>query len=352
MPDNEIDLSPIDSDRIVWTGPSVPASAFQPNTVRQHNIILYDDPMIDTDAANKAYVDAADVGVASQIITNHAALTGIGVTTHPSIDSSLAATATSLNTGWAPVTDLTLTFNQNFAPVYQCTIPGDVTSRFSPGMRIRVTHAGVTKYFILVAVAYSGAFQLTNMYLYGGTDYTLAAGAITDFCFSTAKTPNGFPASPLKWTVRVTYSVSRYVATPTANRWYNSSTSPDVATFGTINMPYGLWRVSYQYSLNVQTLAAQTNWSLGATLSTTQGTGGTTGETDAEFTSCIGGAGASSLNQSIGTIGRSKIVAQTAQEWVRPYYINLRTTHANMDRIGVIPEFHGRSVLEAECAYV
>lgn len=47
----------ISSERISWDGPSIPRHAFLPNTVRQETIILYDPPVLGTDAANKVYVD-------------------------------------------------------------------------------------------------------------------------------------------------------------------------------------------------------------------------------------------------------------------------------------------------------
>lgn len=252
--------------------------------------------------------------------------------------------------GWRQVYNLTWSFNTAaYAPVYKVTTGGDHTSRFWPGMKVRLTHDSQTKYFVIVHRVYG--YGYTVLWLYGGTDYTLSSGTISDFCFSTARIPNGWPGSPLKWTVRNSYTTNLFRNDPTVNCWYNLDDGDD-AHFGQLAIPYGLWRVSYQYSLYVQTEAAQTNLSVGATLSTTQGTGTTAGETDTQFTSCIGGAGASGLLQAIGTVGRSKVVSQTATEAPKTYYLNLRTTHANMDWIGIIPQYHGSCVLEAECAYL
>ncbi|WP_442766606.1 hypothetical protein, partial [Mitsuokella multacida] len=89
------------------------------------------------------------------------------------------------------------------APTYTFTISGDKTSKYSPGMRIKLTQTTV-KYFIIVAVSYS--YPNTTVTIYGGTDYTLENAAITDPYYSMVKAPAGFPLDPAKWTVSATLS--------------------------------------------------------------------------------------------------------------------------------------------------
>lgn len=135
-------------------------------------------------------------------------------------------------TGWidAPA----LTFSAADAPVYTVTCNGDYTLIIPVGARIALTHSGATKYFIVVKTSYSS--PNTTFTLYGGTDYTLAAGAITNPYYSIAKAPVGFPLDPTKWTVTFTDSTKREQATPTASTWYNLGSL-------SVAVPIGAWRV-------------------------------------------------------------------------------------------------------------
>lgn len=139
-------------------------------------------------------------------------------------------------TGWvdAPA----LTFSAADAPVYTVTCSGDYTYTIPVGARIALTHSGATKYFIVVKTSYSS--PNTTFTLYGGTDYTLAAGAITNPYYSIAKAPVGFPLDPAKWTVTVTDSTQRSKTTDISNStWYNIDAAAQ------ISVPIGIWNVSY-----------------------------------------------------------------------------------------------------------
>ena len=139
-------------------------------------------------------------------------------------------------TGWvdAPA----LTFSAADAPVYTVTCSGDYTYTIPVGARIALTHSGATKYFIVVKTSYSS--PKTTFTLYGGTDYTLAAGAITNPYYSIAKAPVGFPLDPAKWTVTVTDSTQRSKTTGISDStWYNIDAAAQ------ISVPIGIWNVSY-----------------------------------------------------------------------------------------------------------
>ena len=135
-------------------------------------------------------------------------------------------------TGWidAPA----LTFSAADAPVYTVTCNGDYTLIIPVGARIALTHSGAIKYFIVVKTSYSS--PNTTFTLYGGTDYTLATGAITNPYYSIAKAPVSFPLDPAKWTVTFTDSTKREQATPTAGTWYNLGSL-------SVAVPIGAWRV-------------------------------------------------------------------------------------------------------------
>src|SRR4249920_1719963 len=120
--------------------------------------------------------------------------------------------------GWSASPD-TWTFNSADAPNYYIQVTGDRTGAYWPGMRFRLTSAGVVKYFIVQEARFiSGITYLT---LYGGTDYTLAAGAITAPASSTAKAPQGFPLDPAKWSLEATLSGNVAQPNATASAWYN-----------------------------------------------------------------------------------------------------------------------------------
>jgi len=244
--------------------------------------------------------------------------------------------------GWRASKE-TWTYNQSFAPVYQIvSSAGDFTATWKAGMKIKLTHGGVTKYFLVMGDSWYG-FGATGMYIYGGTDYTLSAGALTDFQYSTDHVPVGFPASPLKWTERYADSTDR-ILTVADTDWHNSA---DAGTFGHIHIPYGLWRVTYNVTIGATSDAAQTSAAVLATLSKADNT-----EDDAEFTSRMYQGGASGTLSIIGTVMRSKIVAQVASETPVIHYLNLKTTSANTDTIVCHNASTGTMYIEAECAYL
>ena len=141
-------------------------------------------------------------------------------------------------TGWidAPA----LTFSAADAPVYTVTCNGDYTLIIPVGARIALTHSGATKYFIVVKTSYSS--PNTTFTLYGGTDYTLAAGAITNPYYSIAKAPAGFPLDPAKWTVLLTDSTDRHQSNPVKDTIYNPGSL-------SISLPIGIWNISFQVIL-------------------------------------------------------------------------------------------------------
>ncbi len=187
------------------------------------------DPLEDYDAVNKKYVD--DVFGDGEIIVVIGSVDDIAdLDLDP---GSIAGSDANIHpSSWidAPA----LTFSAADAPVYTVTCNGDYTLIIPVGARIALTHSGATKYFIVVKTSYSS--PNTTFTLYGGTDYTLAAGAITNPYYSIAKAPVGFPLDPTKWTVTFTDSTKREQATPTAGTWYNLGSL-------SVAVPIGAWRV-------------------------------------------------------------------------------------------------------------
>jgi len=207
-----------ESDQVTGTAPFVVASTTKVTNLNADKL----DGLDDTAFLKHSLATAAnDFLVAS----------GAGVYVKKTLAETQAILGCRL-TGWidAPA----LTFSAADAPVYTVTCNGDYTLIIPVGARIALTHSGATKYFIVVKTSYSS--PNTTFTLYGGTDYTLAAGAITNPYYSIAKAPVGFPLDPTKWTVTFTDSTKREQATPTAGTWYNLGSL-------SVAVPIGAWRV-------------------------------------------------------------------------------------------------------------
>ena len=216
------------------------------------------DPLEDFDAVNKKYVD--DVFGDGEIIvdlTEHLAAydhTNI----HPSniidgdtVDVSGRDTGDVLtwngamwvpasiiypaDSGWIEVFE-TWTYASADAPTFTFTVVGDKSTKYYPGMRIKLTQTTV-KYFIITKVAYSS--PNTTITVYGGTNYTLANDTIESPCYSMLKAPTGFPLDPTKWTVLLTDSTDRHQSNPVKDTIYNPGSL-------SISIPIGIWNVSFQ----------------------------------------------------------------------------------------------------------
>lgn len=211
-----------ESDQVTGTAPFVVASTTKVTNLNADKL----DGLDDTAFLKHSLATAAnDFLVAS----------GAGVYVKKTLAETQAILGCRL-TGWinAPA----LTFSAADAPVYTVTCNGDYTLIIPVGARIALTHSGATKYFIVVKTSYSS--PNTTFTLYGGTDYTLAAGAITNPYYSIAKAPVGFPLDPTKWTVTVTDSTQRSKTTDISDStWYN------IDAAARISVPIGIWNVSY-----------------------------------------------------------------------------------------------------------
>ncbi len=66
----------------------------------------------------------------------------------------------------------------------------DVRYKFPKGTKIKLVQSGITKYFYVVATAFSTDTTVT---ITGGSDYTLAEAAISGQAYSYAAAPQGYP---------------------------------------------------------------------------------------------------------------------------------------------------------------
>lgn len=216
-------------------------------------------------------------------------------------------------------------------PTYTMTCTGDQSTKYYPGMRIKLTQAtGGTKYFIITKVAYSSSTTLT---LYGGTDYNLENEAITSPYYSCVKAPAGFPLDPTKWQVVVSDTTNRDQASPVLNTWYNIGSI-------TISIPIGAWVVSWHAAISAYK-ATETTLCVHATLSTANNS-----ESDTEFTARLLDYNTRYITASV---MRSKYLTLASKT---SYYLNfamISTSGAtNIDlENGSVP-----AVIQAVCAYL
>lgn len=283
-----------------------------------------------------AYTASSDYAVSGKGVTNgdshdhvggdgaqidHGGLAGLGDDDH----TQYLLKANFID-GWigAPA----LTFGAADAPVYTVTCSGDYSAVIYPGMRIRLSHASATKYFIVVKVVYSS--PNTTLTLYGGTDYTLASGAITNPVFSLMKAPAGFPLDTDKWSVVVPSSSNLSTSNPTLDAWYNKLS---------LSIPIGFWLV--KYNVSIQGLSAGNGLVL---VLTTLSTGNNT-ETDKDLSSI---SAVNSVNIVIATIYKEKLLNITAKT---TYYLNCLSSQQQLTELNARGDYD-TTYIKAVCAYL
>lgn len=235
--------------------------------------------------------------------------------------------------GWA-IDENQWTFVSADAPSYVATVDANVTGTVGLGMKVRVRHLNTTKYFIVTKQ--SGVTGSTTwLNLYGGTDYTLTTGSISDTYYSSADTPWGFPNTIDKWSVVVTDTSDRSQASPVTNTWYNPGSL-------SISVPIGSWNLNYKVLQRVAR-AASTATNMYSTLSTANNS-----ETDSDLTvlETIGGASGSLLLVTT-QVCLPKTVHLAAKT---SYFLNCRTTQG-ADSIGHRGDA-GTTVIKAVCAFL
>ena len=255
-------------------------------------------------------------------------------------DTFATASATTLATsesiknfvgnGWTPALE-TWTYASADDPTYTFTISGDLTDKYSAGMRIKLTQT-TAKYFIITKVAYSS--PNTTITVYGGTDYDLANATITNPYYSVVKAPQGFPLDPDKWSVEQTDSSLRSQDTPTASTWYNLGT-----TNCQLSIPIGIWEVSFKVCVAVVAPSA-TIQDIANCLSTTNNS-----MSDSDFYV------QSYTNDTI-YLGVTHFVKKTLVLTSKTtYYLNTRTTKPSMSNFQ-LDNSSAPSIIRATCAYL
>ena len=92
--------------------------------------------------------------------------------------------------GWIYDTDTW--YVQQVSPTYQFKIGGkDVCYRFPKGTKIKLVQSGTTKYFYVIAAAYTSGNTIIT--ITGGSDYSFANATISGQAYSYAAAPQDFP---------------------------------------------------------------------------------------------------------------------------------------------------------------
>jgi hypothetical protein len=111
-------------------------------------------------------------------------------------------------------------------------VHADVTTKYSVGMRIKMTNGGNVIYGIITKMGTYGGDVAGYTYVYylheiDPTDslalHLMANSAITANYYSLAKEPFGFPLSETKWRVLVSSTADGLQNNPTGGTWYNLS---------------------------------------------------------------------------------------------------------------------------------
>lgn len=242
-------------------------------------------------------------------------------------ETDLTATGSGVGAdGWAEADAMTYAAADD--PTFTMTCTGDQSTKYYPGMRIKLTQTSV-KYFIITKVAYTSSTTIT---LYGGTDYDLADAAITNPYYSSAKAPAGFPMDPNKWKVEVTDVTIRSQATPTQDTWYNINST-------TISIPIGAWLVSYWAT---QQSSATADNQHAITLSTANNS-----ESDADMTAA---AYVASNSANYFTLTKSKYLATTSKT---SYYLNsMMIGNGGSGKTLYLRNEVAKLIIRAVCAYL
>jgi len=237
------------------------------------------------------------------------------------------------NTGGWIEADETWTYASADDPTFTITVPSGAASKYSAGMRIKLTNTAV-KYFIITKVTD------TVLTVYGGTDYNLVDAAITSPYYSCMKAPQGFPLNPDKWTVEVTDTTLNTQSNPTSGTWYNTGSI-------SIDIPIGVWNVEYFCQIGCYSANEIIDMKVWSTLSTANNS-----ESDGEFTTAIRTlAEHVPTSNTLGVWGlahKSKILNLTTKD---TYYLNSKTTNDNVSNLYIDGQ-DGDLIIRAVCSYL
>jgi hypothetical protein len=244
------------------------------------------------------------------------------------------AFGTNVSTGWIDSSDEQWSYVSYAAPVGIINITGDKTTKYSTGMKLKLTQSASIRYGIIHGVGAYGA-GVTPLTVYFGTDYALLNATISSPAYTFGRAPYGFPCARGKWTIRVTNSAVNQRSSPVNGTWYNQGSN-------TITLPVGTWRLSFWVDVDAN-LTGTTSADLYLALSTTASSG-----LDKEL---IDGMALGSMSNTMRKLmSRSKELVISNPT---TYYVNAMVSQGSGQANTLTIRGDDRTiVLEAESAYI
>lgn len=232
--------------------------------------------------------------------------------------------------GWVDAGE-TWTYGSADDPTYTFTISGDLTGKYSLGMKVRFSQStGGTKYGFITKIAESGG--TTTVTLYMGTDYNLENEVISSPYYSVVKAPFGFPLDPAKWTVAVTDTTQRIQTSPVSGTWYNLGSV-------SISIPIGIWDVEY----HVKLYGTKATNSLDVLVSLS-----TSNNSESDGTMSVREDATTTTNLAAGVVYRRRTITLTSKT---SYYLITKTGTASMINIYNLND-QMALILRAKCVYL
>lgn len=149
-------------------------------------------------------------------------------------------------TGWIPIT-LSCAFGSATAsPNFTMTITDSnayIPNVVGLGDRVTCTNQSTTQYFIVVKIAASAG--TTTLTLFGGANYSLASGSVTNVYFSHMKSPFGFNPDPSIWLVSAIGTGLCTKASPAAGTYYGD-TDFTGNNAPKLSIPIGAWLLQFE----------------------------------------------------------------------------------------------------------
>lgn len=189
------------------------------------------------------------------------------------------------------------------------TVNEEITSFMRPSLRVRAKQGAGYLYFIVHAVELDTTNTLVT--LFGGTDFDLSAGNLTDVAWSPERFPLGFPTNPGKYSIEVIDANYRVQSPVTIYIWTNPGGANEQ-----IALPVGVWVLGYEAFASGNTSA--NNFEIWTTLSTANNTESNSKLTDVAYVA----AGGSSYALVGLKMSASDVVVITSQQ---TYYLNIMT---------------------------
>ena len=220
--------------------------------------------------------------------------------------------------GWISANE-TWTYVSVDDPTGVIKVNADVTSKYSVGMRLKMTNNSNVIYGIITKMGTyggdsAGYTYITFLHEIDPSDslalHLMANSAITLNYYSTQKAPFGFPLQSDKWTYVNVSPIGQYFNGGTKDTWLNGDQQQ-------ITIPIGFWNICFQgHFKSADNQASQANSQI--TLSTSNNS-----ESDHKFTAIQQGYGAYSMITSLAvlasTFSKQRQLSLTSKT---TYYVN------------------------------